>query len=398
MTPEVYIAGVGMTPFAKHVDRTVRSLAEEAAAHALADAGAHPDDVDMVVFANAVGGVLQGQEMIRGQVALEGSGLLGLPLVNVENACASSSSAAHVAWLAIASGQYETVLVVGAEQLTHRDKRRTFAAIGAAADVTKLDELAEQLSGGTPGGGTGSFFMDYYGDMGRRYLERTGRCAHDFAEVVVKGHRHGALNPHAQYRDLVTAKQVLESRPISGPLTLLMCSPIGDGAAAVLLCSATARERFAGEAVRMRASVLTSGGGSDGLAPAERAARRAYAQAGVGPGDVDVVELHDAAAPAELVLYEKLGLCEPGEAGALLESGATALGGRIPVNTSGGLLTKGHPLAATGAAQLVELTEQLRGQAGERQVAGAEIALAENSGGHIAGGSATAVVTILSRA
>jgi acetyl-CoA acyltransferase len=397
MTPEIYIAGVGMTPFAKHVNRTVRSLAEEAAATALTDAGAQPDEVDMVIFANAVGGVLQGQEMIRGQVALEGSGLLGLPLVNVENACASSSSAVHLAWLAIASGQYETVLVVGAEQLTHPDKWRTFAAIGAAADVTKIDELAEQLSGGIPGGGAGSFFMDYYGDMGRRYLERTGRTARDFADVVVKDHRHGALNPYAQYRDLVTAEEVLESRPISGPLTLLMCSPIGDGAAAVLLCSSAAGSRFQAEPVQVRASVLTSGGGTDGLSPAERAARRAYAQAGVRPGDVDVVELHDAAAPAELVLYEKLGLCEPGQAGALVESGETTLGGRIPVNTSGGLLTKGHPLAATGAAQLVELTEQLRGHAGERQVDGARIALAENSGGHIAGGSAAAVVTILSQ-
>lgn len=394
---EVFVAGVGMTPFGRHLDATVGTLAEEAAAAALDDAGATSEDVGMVVFSNAVGGLLSGQEMIRGQVALADTGLLGRPLVNVENACASASSAVHLAYLAVGSGQYESALVVGAEKLTHPEKQRTFDAIGSAADVTRIDELAERFSGGIPGGGAGSLFMDYYGDMGRRYLERDGRTAADFAEIVVKNHRHGSLNPRAQYRNLVTVEEVLEGRHISGPLTLQMCSPIGDGAASVLLCSRPTAERLGADAVRVAASALTSGGGSDGLSPAERSVGRAYEEARIGPDRIDVAEVHDAAAPAELVLYEKLGFCERAAAGELIESGATALGGRLPVNPSGGLLAKGHPLGATGAAQLVELTEQLRAVAGERQVEGASVGLAENSGGHIAGDSAAATVTILIR-
>jgi acetyl-CoA acetyltransferase len=214
----------------------------------------------------------------------------------------------------------------------------------------------------------------------------------------VKNHRHGALNARAQYRDQVTIQEVLDSRPISGPLTLLMCSPIGDGAAALVLCSSDVAKGLGVSRVRICASALVSGhDGKSGATSVQRAAKIAYAQAQLGPDDVDVVELHDAVAPAEMWIYEELGLCAIGEGRTLLASRATELGGRIPVNTSGGLLSKGHPVGATGCAQLVELTEQLRGQAGARQVPGARVGLAENNGGYLDPEPAATCVTILTR-
>jgi acetyl-CoA acetyltransferase len=233
-------------------------------------------------------------------------------------------------------------------------------------------------------------------------MERSGASVEDFAEVAVKNHHHGALNPRAQYRDEISVAEVLASREISWPLTLLMCSPIGDGAAAVVVGSDEhARRVGAGTApvgVRVRASALVSGTDREHgeAAGVERAAQRAYEQAGVGPDELDVVELHDAAAPAELILYEELGFCAPGDGPKLLASGDTALGGRMPVNTSGGLLSKGHPIGATGCGQIVELVDQLRGRAGDRQVEGARVALAQNAGGVLGADFAAMVVTVLS--
>jgi acetyl-CoA acetyltransferase len=326
--------------------------------------------------------------MVRGQTALRDTGLLGIPIFNVENACASASSAFHLAATAVTSGQCETALVVGAEKLVHPDKQRSFDALGAAIDLERRGDLEALIYGedGDPGGG--SLFMDIYAMLAERYMARSGATERDFAQVAVKNHHHGALNPRAQYRDEVTVEQVLASREISGPLRLLMCSPIGDGAAALVL-------RASGGDIRVRATALATGRDDDGPLAVERAARRAYEQAGVEPGDVDVAEVHDAAAPAELQIYEELGLCGSGEGPAFLASGATALGGRVPVNPSGGLLSKGHPVGATGCAQLVELTDQLRGRAGARQVQGARIGLAENAGGFLGPDQAVAAVTIL---
>jgi acetyl-CoA acetyltransferase len=227
-------------------------------------------------------------------------------------------------------------------------------------------------------------------------MAQSGATAEDFAQVAVKNHRHGALNPLAQYREEVTVEQVLASREIANPLTLLMCSPIGDGAAALVL---SVPERVkAGQAVRVRGTALVSGTERTQREPGavERAAGRAFQQAGIGPEDLDVVELHDAAAPAELMVYEELGLCGPGDGPELLASGETALGGRRPVNPSGGLLSKGHPIGATGCGQLVELVNQLRGRCGDRQVPDARVALAENGGGFLGTDAAATVVTILS--
>jgi acetyl-CoA acyltransferase len=338
-----------------------------------------------------------------------------VPMVNVENACASASSAFYLACMAVGSGAVDVALAVGSEKLTHEDRARSFAAIGTAVDQQQVAELQQWASSGSAGSplpeqadslpaegrdgaaGKRSFFMDIYAANSRAYMKRSGATQQDFAEVAVKSHRHAALNPYAQYRAEVTVEDVLASREIAPPLTLLMCSPIGDGAAALVVCSPDAARRL-GARVRVRACALVSGRdhGPGEPGAVERASRAAYEQAGVGPGDLDVVELHDAAAPAELMTYEELGLCGKGEGPALLASGATRLGGRTPVNPSGGLLSKGHPIGATGCAQLVELTDQLRGRCGQRQVAGASVALAQNGGGFLGTDAAAMVVTLLS--
>jgi acetyl-CoA acetyltransferase len=414
--PDVFVAGAAMTRFGKFPECTIRSLAEEAVRDALHDAGIGPEAVQMVFFSNATAGILHGQEMIRGQVALRHTGLLGVPMVNVENACASASTAFHLACMAVRSGAVDVALAVGSEKLTHEDKQRSFAAIGTAVDMFELQQLKDRMRtpepvaagavGASPGpmqanggGGNRSFFMDIYASQSRDYMERSGATARHFAEVAVKSHRNAALNPKAQFRTEVSIDDVLASREVASPLTLLMCSPIGDGAAAVVVCSEQYARRLGTAPVRVRACTLLSGTDNrtaDQPGAVERASQRAYEQAGLGPEDIDVIEVHDAAAPAELMCYEELGLCGVGEGPRLLTSGDTALGGRIPVNTSGGLLSKGHPIGATGCAQLVELVDQLRGRCGARQVPGARVALAENGGGFLGADAAAMVVTILS--
>src|ERR1051325_2784186 len=326
MADNVVVAGIGMTRFGKFLERGVRSLAEEAVGEALKDAGVDVKDVQTAYFANAVSGLITGQEMIRGQAALRNTGLLGIPIFNVENACASAASAFHLAWLAVASGQYDVALAVGAEKLFHEDKTRAFRAIGTAVDLESLQELKKKMAetakptdGKADDGQNRSFFMDIYASMTRDYMKQSGATAEDFADVAVKSHDHGALNPKAQYRNRCTREEVLGSREISPPLTLMMCSPIGDGAAAALLCSEkAARKLGVANAIPVRASVLLSGRDRkpDEPGAAERAAKRAYEVAGIGPKDIDVIEIHDAAAPAELMVYEDIGFFGRGEGAA----------------------------------------------------------------------------------
>jgi acetyl-CoA acyltransferase len=388
---KVVIAGVGMTPFGRFLSRNLKSLSEEAVSAALADAGVGPDAVDQVYFGNAAAGVVTGQEMIRAQSSLRNTGLDGKPMFNVENACASSSTALHLAWMAVASGACETALAVGAEKLSHEDKAVSFGAFARAVD------LEEPLPEGYQAG-TGSLFMDLYAAKAREWMRKTGCKVEDFARVVVKSRHAGSLNQLAQFRQPTSIDEVLGSRMISDPLTLFMCSSIGDGAAAIFICSEEYAARLDTPKVLIRASAVVSAKVSGDREPVARvASRRAYEIAGIGPEDVHVAELHDASAPAELIHYENLGFCEPGGGAIeLLRSGATDIGGRLSVNPSGGLLSRGHPIGATGAAQIVELTQQLRGRAGARQRPAAKVALAENNGGQLAGDSAAAVVTILS--
>jgi len=400
---QVIVAGVGMTRFGKYSDRGMRSLAEEAVHDALGDAAISTKDVEVVFFSNAAAGLITGQEMIRGQVALRKTGLLGIPLFNVENACASASSAFHLAYMSIVSGMYDIALAVGAEKMTSEDKTRAFRATAAAVDLEELREIKSRLGSGeaaAPGAGPSkSLFMDIYAAATREYMKISGATAETFADVAVKSHAFAALNPKAQYRDPVTREQVLNSREISPPLTLLMCSPIGDGAAAaVLMSEKMARQRAIQQPVRIRASVVLSGRDREPGEPdvLDRAVKRAYEVSGIGPADLDVIEVHDAAAPAELIACEELGLCGRGEGPALLASGATQLGGRHVVNPSGGLLSKGHPVGATGIAQIYEIVDQLRGRAGARQSNGARVGLTENGGGFLGRDAAAMSIHIFS--
>lgn len=386
---DVAIVGAGMTRFGKFLDRSLKDLAREAVDAACADAGIERGALQAAVVGNALAGLMSGQECVRGQVVLREIGIGDIPVVNTENACASSSTALHLAWLYVASGAHDLVLVLGMEKLFHEDKQRSFRALAGAADVDAVAAYPESRS----------MFMDYYADLARDHMERFGTTREQYAAVAVKNHHHGSLNPRAQYRNLCTVEEVIGSPLIVDPLTRLMCSPIGDGAAAVVVASAERARQLGSAPVWIKASALASGNDRQPGEPGidERVARRAYEQAGIGPQEIDVVELHDGAAPAELFAYEKLGLCAKGEGGRLIADGDTALGGRVPVNPSGGLIARGHPVGATGVAQVCELVWQLRGEAEGRQVPGARTALAHNGGGLVRGESAATVVHILSR-
>jgi acetyl-CoA acyltransferase len=376
---------VGQTACGRFADATVASLAIAALDAALDDAAIAADRVQAIFFSNALSGLMTGQECVRGQVALRSSRYGGIPTVNVENACASGSSALHLACQAIDSGAYETVAVVGSEKMSDPDRARPIRALSGAADIALLD--------GTPS--DHSVFMDSYAERARRRIEEQGWEPADFAKVVVKNRRHASHNPGAQYRGPLTVEQVLASRMISAPLTLPMCSPIGDGAAALVV---TGGGRRAPGSVRVRASGLSATGGSAAGTVAQRAAAAAREQSGLAAADVDVIEIHDATASAELEAYEHLRLAPDGEANRLLDDGRTALGGALPVNTSGGLLGRGHPVGATGVLQIAELVQQLRGHAGARQVEPTpRLALAHNAGGFVEGDNAVAVITILER-
>ena len=380
-----YIVGAGQTACGRFADASVASLAIEALDAALSDAALSPDRVDAIFFSNALSGLMTGQECVRGQVALRHSRYGGIPIVNVENACASGSTALHLACQAIDAGAYETGGVVGSEKMSHIDRRRPIKALEGAADVELLADAPEDHS----------VFMDSYAARALRRIDRYGWKPADFASVVVKNRRHATGNPGAQYRKEMTVEEVLGSRMISEPLTLPMCSPIGDGAAALVL---TGTPDGANSAIHVRASALSATGGSAPGSVVQRATATAREQSGLGANDVGVIEIHDATASAELEAYEHLGLAAEGEGHRLISEGRTVLGGSLPVNTSGGLLSRGHPVGATGVLQIMELVAQLRGRADARQIDPMpKLALAQNAGGFVEGDNAVAVITILER-
>lgn len=410
MKMNAYIAGVGMVPFGKHLDKTLKNLAGQAIQLALNDAGLDKSQLQAAWMGNAAAGVVTGQEMIRGQVVLRGMGIGKIPVVNVENACASSSTAFQQACAMVSAGYYDIVLACGYEKLFHEDKARSLGAFSSAIDVEDpegalnvvktLAEAAGETFDAAGAGSSRSVFMDIYAMMAKKYMKQSGCTAEHFAMVTAKNSFHGSLNSRAQFRDVLSVEQVLAARMIIDPLTLPMCSPIGDGAAAVIVVSERkARQLALRNPVRVAASVLVSGWDFENSTDSVGgfAAQQVYNETGIGPDELSCVELHDASAPSEIMAYEYLGLCERNAGARLLETGATRLGGRIPVNTSGGLLRKGHPIGATGCAQIVELTEQLQGRAGARQVKGAHIGLAHNGGGAIGMDAAATVVTMLVR-
>jgi acetyl-CoA acyltransferase len=407
---DLYVVGVSMTPFGKFLDKSVKALTAEAVSAALADAGCSHDAIGAAFFANAAQSAMEGQYMVGGEIALRAMGFRELPIVNVENACASASTAFHLACTQLKAGECDVALAVGAEKMYSHDKAKTFEVFNGAWDVHEVESLIGkllQLSKGIPtpqgaeSGGARSVFMDVYAALAKQHMARFGTTLRQLAAVAAKNHRHSALNPLSQYRTDMSIEEVLGARMVSWPLTLPMCAPISDGGSAAILCREDALDRFdRSRAIKVEAAVLASGSdrGPDEMEKhiCRRAALQAYERAGVGPEEMSVAEVHDASAFAEIVQAENLGFCEFGAGGRIAEDGETSLGGRIPINSSGGLESKGHPIGATGLGQIYELVLQLRGEAGNRQVEKPRFGIAENGGGFHGWEEAAACVTILS--
>jgi acetyl-CoA acetyltransferase len=414
MSEKVYIVGVGSTALGRFPEKSVKDLTREAVTLALTDAGAELSDIESAWFSNTRQGMMENQNTIRGQCALRSMGFETIPIINVENACCSSSTGLNQAFAAINAGLCEVALVVGAEKMFYPDKKDLmFKAFLGGWDVHEMEATQKTLLGLGDGlalppeaqadTGQHSVFMDIYASLARQHMRLYGTTPRQIAAAAAKSHFHATMNPLAQYQIDMSVDEVLGDKLIAWPLTRAMCAPISDGAAALVVCGRSALQRFdRARAVEVLASALVSGSrrGRDELTRhlGRVAADKAYAQAGIGPDDIDVAEVHDASAFAEVLQTENLGLCAPGEGGSMAERGETRLGGRIPVNTSGGLVSKGHPIGATGAIQLHELVLQLRREAGARQVDGARFAAAENGGGFYGLEEAATVVTILGRA
>jgi acetyl-CoA acetyltransferase len=409
----VYIAGIGMTVFGRHPERTLDDLAGEALRAALADAGASTPDLEVAFYSGMTNGSLQGQIAIPGQVIFSKIGIEGVPVFNVENACASGSSAIHLAAQYIRSGACDVALALGAEKMNIPDKAKAFAIFDAGWDVSQVErnfELLVKLGDGVvppPGSESTrpySRFMSIYAAMCRHHMKTYGTTQRQIAAVSAKNHQHSVHNPLSQFRQPFTVEEVLAAAPITYPLTLPMCAPLTDGAAAAVLCSEAGLRRMARDrsrAIRIAASVVRSFTHRDIDDPQHNisrlAANTAYEQAGLGPEDVDVAEVHDASAMGEILQSENLGFVPMGEGGPAAERGDFTLGGMLPINTSGGLESKGHPLGATGIGQLHELVAQLRGEAGARQVTGARVAMQENGGGLVGVEEAAVAIHILTR-
>jgi len=363
---EVFVIGGAMTTFGKHPDKSAEALAQSAVLEAIADAGINRQAIE----AAYVGTVFQGS--LAGQRVLKDLGMTGIPVINLENACSSGATALSQAWLAVSAGQVETAIVIGLEKLSVRGS-------GPLALSTGDPEIEQGLT-----------MPALYAMRTRAYFDKHGGSIDQVAQVTVKNRKHAATNNYAQFRDACTVEEVLASRPVADPITLLQMCPNADGAAAVVI-SAQPKKVANGKNVKILGSVVASGKFAQGYRDLTvpdisiQAARRAYEMAGIGPEDVNLAEVHDAAAIAEVIYYEALGFCEPGEGLRLLSDGETSIGGRIPVNPSGGLLCRGHPLGATGVAQIVEIMWHLTGRAGERQVEGAKVGVAHCTGGGIWG-------------
>ena len=389
---EVSIIGVGAHPTGRFVEKPLKAIAYSAIWDALNDAGAAPADLQAAYVGNSLGGLLTGQEGVRGQVVLQHSGITGIPIVNVENACASAMTALRGAWLEVASGAADVALAVGVEKMNVGDSARTIGALSALSEL-ELSEMGMQF--------TTSYALHPKINLKAR-MQEYGWTIRDFAKPAVKNSFNGSLNPLAQHRRPLSIEEVVQSRIIVDPLTLLMCSSISDGAAAAVLCTSDRAARFTSKKpIQIASCVLRSG--EYRLVDDERAdsatttALAAYQQAGIGPGELQAIELHDAMAPAELMLYERLGLCGPGEGPMLIDDHVTTLDGRQPVNPSGGLCSRGHPVGATGLLQICELVWQMRGQAGPRQIEPRpKVTMAQNQGGLLLGqDSAVYATTIL---
>ncbi|MBU2548851.1 MAG: thiolase family protein [Proteobacteria bacterium] len=415
MSDNIYVLGSAMIKFGKYLEKPIKVLTGEALDLVFQDCGLTKDDVEAAWFSNSGWGMLSFQHCIRGQVALSANGIQSIPVINVENACASGSTAFHGAWTALKAGLYDCALAIGVEKVYDEDRSKVMGGFLAGTDVEETmekmarfqeeerqrkerDAKEKGLQPPQEKAGGHSVFMDFYAIGARRHMAAYGTTQRQLAVIASKNHNNSALNPLAQYTFPVTVDEVIADREVSYPLTRAMCAPIGDGAAAAILCT----ERFlkqhpSSRAVKVRASILKSGNRVGENDVGQRAARAAYEVAGVGPEDLDVAELHDATAYAELHQTEQMGFCPIGEGGPFAESGATAIGGKLPVNTSGGLISRGHPIGASGLAMIYEIVTQLRGEADKRQVENPRIGMVENGGGTLGDGEAAMSIHIFEK-
>lgn len=409
----IYIAGIAMTVFGRHPERNLEDLAREALQRALVDAECAPRDVGAAFYAGVTNGPLQGQLSIPGQVVLGQLGIEGIPIFNIENGCASGSSAFHLAVQSLKAGSTDIALAIGAEKMNVPDKLKALSLFDAGWDVSRAQEnyarLIQMGEGvpippGSQSDKPYSRFMEIYAALCRHHMKTHGTTQRQIAAVSAKNHGHSVHNPYSQFRKAFSIEDILSAPPISYPLTLPMCAPLSDGAAAAIVCTEEGLRRIGAErhrCIRVAASVIRSFSNRRLDQPernlARLAAEQAYAQAGLGPQDMHVAEVHDASAMGEIIQVENLGFVPLGEGGPAAERGDFTLGGRLPVNPSGGLESKGHPLGATGIAQLYELVTQLRGEAGARQVPNARHAIQENGGGMQGVEEAAVAIHILSR-
>lgn len=410
---EIYVAGVSMTHFGKHLTKSLKDLTGEALNGVLKDAGCDKDNIEAAFFGNCVQGHMEGQDMIRGEVALRSFGIEGIPIINVENACATASTAFHLAVNYVKAGAADVALAIGVEKMYSEDKAKMFSAFNGAWDVHDVDNIVEQWSNmgdgvevpeGTTSPRPYSVFMDVYAGFSRMHMREFGTTQRQLAAIASKNHGHSTMNPLSQYTKAFTIEEVLNAAPITYPLTVPMCSPISDGAAAAIVCNAAGMKKLANgksRAMRVLATIIRTGSSRPATDLDHHCSRlgsqQAYEQAGIGPDDIDVAEVHDASATGEVIESEALGFCPVGDGGVMAERGDTTLGGRIPINVSGGLESKGHPIGATGLGQIYELVTQLRGEAGERQVDGARHAMAQNGGGICGVEEAVACLTIIGK-
>lgn len=390
----VVVSGVGMSPFGKFLDRSMKDLARVAVDAALEDASVGVGDIQAMFFSNALAGLITGQECIRGEVVGYPLGLAGIPIHNVENACASGGNALHLAWMAVASGMYDTVLALGVEKANHEDRQRMFSAYAAGADVE------EAFATGDGAGQDRSPFVDRQARLAGALFDERGVTLEGLARVASRSLESARHNPFAHRRFGGSPEDVLGARTVVEPLTVLMSSPVSDGAAAVVVTrrpEAVASDR----SVRILASQLRTRPPRDRPdAPnaVEASALAAYEQAGLGPDDIDLAEVHDASVAYELMAWTDTGLCPVGDEQRWAMEGVTAADGALPVNRSGGLVGRGHALGASGLAQIHDVVAQLRGEAGELQLGGERRrALVQIGGGVVDWLTAASTVHVLGR-
>jgi acetyl-CoA acetyltransferase len=425
---DVWIIGSFSSQFGRHPDQSFKDLAREAVTGVLGDAALPGDLIESIWFGNCLmhshpTASGRPQAGVRGQASLiemvdDGTIPAFVPVTNVEGACATGSMAFQSAAREIRAGDVQVALALGVEKTWHAGaesdpeiRTRMFDAYWSGIDNFDVDRLLELYASGATEAGTEfdpeapgrTLFMTTYATQAALHMHHYGTTVEQIAAGAAKNHTYGSLNPAAQYRFAMTVDQVLADRPVVHPLTRAMCAPIGDGAAAALVCSsemlASLDEAVRSRAIRVAASSLTGGRYRSFTEPglSAVAAQRAYQRSGYQPSDIDVAEVHDATSFCEILQVEMLGFCETGQGGSFVGSGATGPEGPIPVNTSGGLVSKGHPVGATGLSMIHELVTQLRHEAGPRQVANARVALAENGGGVIGFEEAACAVTILDR-